>query len=284
MAKVSVKVFPSDVQVSVHRGRSVGGRESVRGRVTEFSVRSQRRLLFAAFNACCDWFAFITLTYPSDFPSSGRICKKHWDTFIKRLKRKYPSVQYLGGFEFQERGAPHFHILVSEFVDLAWLSQAWYEVVESGDLKHLHAGTSVRLVSGRKQGAGYMAKVYTAKRAQKEVPEGFADAGRFWFSSRGLVQAVRETTIEEYSDAVTIVRTLRKFVERSLKPRRRQPARDGVKRKRKVHRKPSLQFLHTGFCGLTAYNGSDVALRLLDNLSAEDGLESENLAAGFADK
>lgn len=260
-----VQVFPSDVIVKVGRGRGSSIR-SVRGKVREFSDRSKRRLLFSAFNACVDWFAFITLTYPMEFPSDGPTTKAHLHKFLVYLHRRYPSIKYLAALEFQERGAPHFHILVSEFVDLRWLSETWYRVVGSEDPKHLRAGTSVQLVSGRKEGAGYMAKVYTAKGFQKQVPEGFADVGRFWFSSRGLVQVERELSIEEYSQAVRFVRTLRKFVERSLKPRKRRPMRDGHKRKRKVKRAPSLQYLHTGFKGLTAYNASGLASRLLAGL------------------
>ena len=51
--------------------------------------------------------------------------------------------------EFQRRGAPHYHVLAPVSLTIAgepvkeWISRTWYEVVASGNPKHLSAGTEV---------------------------------------------------------------------------------------------------------------------------------------------
>lgn len=256
-------LFPDACRVSIARGKVNHNPENVRGSVSGFSAKSRRRLLFASFNAWCEWFAFITLTYPADFPCDGLVVRKHRDNFLHRLCREHPGINYLWALEFQERGAPHFHLLVDRFVDLRWLSVAWFEVVGSADEKHLRAGTSVQLVSCRKQGGAYMAKSYSSKIEQKEVPADYLSVGRFWGSSRDLVVAIRAQAFDDVSEMQGTMRALRKFVEKSLRPKKSQPEREGVKRKRKVKRKRT-SFLHRGLQGFTIYGGAKIAERLLD--------------------
>jgi hypothetical protein len=81
--------------------------------------------------------------------------------------------------EFQERGAPHFHVLINQAVSRVWLSQVWYRVVGSGDVRHMVAGTRSEPLRELHAAAAYASK-YAAKQGQKDVPEGFTDVGRFW--------------------------------------------------------------------------------------------------------
>jgi hypothetical protein len=63
----------------------------------------------------------------------------------------------------------------------AWLSAAWFEIVASGDLRHLRAGTQAQVADtdcGRY--FAYGVKSSGSKEYQNQVPENFENVGRFW--------------------------------------------------------------------------------------------------------
>lgn len=131
---------------------------------------------------------FVTLTYPSDWPGSWSVWKRHLDTWLKRLRRRLPAAAGAWKLEPQARGAPHFHLLVvgAPFLARDWLSRTWYEVVSSADPKHLAAGTNVQLARSHRGVLAYAAK-YTAK--HQELPASWhGGVGRWWgvFNRRGL--------------------------------------------------------------------------------------------------
>jgi hypothetical protein len=121
---------------------------------------------------------FVTLTYPRQFPSDPGIYTRDLDTFSKRLRRTFPHSSALWKLEFQQRGAPHYHLLVMgvPFLARAWLSRAWFAVVNSGDDKHLRAGTQVQRCHSARKACAYAAK-YVAK-VSDCVP--VWHTGRFW--------------------------------------------------------------------------------------------------------
>jgi hypothetical protein len=125
-------------------GHQVGGGQ--RGHIKGFSLVSRRRLLqlIARVVRDAELPMFVTLTWPDRFPSP-REAKRALRIFIKRLKRRFPKVGLIWKLEPQERGAPHFHLLVwgvpfAELFDFT--VQAWYEIAGGGDIKHrnFHAG------------------------------------------------------------------------------------------------------------------------------------------------
>ena len=168
---------------------------NTRGNINYFSYHSRRRMKLFARNTSHLWKVFVHLTYPRDYPSDGKKVKKHLDVFIKRLRRRYPDIKYLWVIEFQQRGAPHFHIVVNQEIDKNWLSQNWYEVVGSGDERHLRAGTKIELVRSKTHAIAYLMK-YLGKLDQKTVPEEYKNVGRFWSHSSKILE-VNEYTIED---------------------------------------------------------------------------------------
>lgn len=164
----------------------------------------------------------VALTYPADFPYDGKIVKRDLDVMRKRVARRGMAALWV--LEFQGRGAPHMHVLVKGKVNKQWLSRAWYEIVGSGDEKHLRAGTTYqhivddgdpraaddkirhrketergirnakRLYITRSEVVDYMLK-YFDKREQKYVPAGFVDVGRFWGATQGLLQCFKKIII-----------------------------------------------------------------------------------------
>src|SRR5205823_1017705 len=121
----------------------------VRGQINGFSFAARRRLLRLCAEVdrreCRLLPLFVTLTYPSVWPADPADWKRQLDRFFHRLKRGWPDAAAIWRLEFQRRGAPHFHLLVFglEFLPATWVAAAWYEIVGSGDLKHLQAGTQV---------------------------------------------------------------------------------------------------------------------------------------------
>jgi hypothetical protein len=132
---------------------------------------------------------FVTLTYPAAYPLDPATCNAHLRAFRERLSRRFGKAACIWRKEYQKRGAPHYHLLL--FLDLPpeqlrrWVSQAWYEVVGSGDERHLRAGTQVVLVKSWRGARGYAAK-YLGKieklqaGANPALPEGLEHTGRLW--------------------------------------------------------------------------------------------------------
>ena len=78
---------------------------------------------------------FITLTY-ADFTDDWKVWKWDWTIFLKALKRRVAGSAGLWRSEYQNRGGPHFHLLVwpeenRNYEELrveemkAWDSESW---------------------------------------------------------------------------------------------------------------------------------------------------------------
>ena len=195
--KLIVKLYDKDVvlQFKMPKSKVISKKNYTRGNINHFSYRSKRRMKLFARNTSNLWRIFIHLTYPRNYPSDGRKVKKHLDIFIKRLKRYCPDIKFLWVIEFQQRGAPHYHILVNQEVNKNWLSQSWYEVVDSGDERHLRAGTTIELVRSKNHSIAYLMN-YLKKIEQKTVPEEYKNVGKFWSHSTKILE-VDEYFIED---------------------------------------------------------------------------------------
>lgn len=214
-------------------------KQSRRGRqITRYSYQSARRLRLLVRNTSEMWKGFLTLTYPgSSFPTDGRIVKRHIHAFGQWLRRN--NVPYVWVIEFQERGAPHFHMLVAGWVNrdlLEWngkqytrdkiprdavgvkilregLETRWNEIV-GGDEDHLWCGTQIKAAKNSDKVGEYMG-AYISKIDQKGVPNEYKNVGRFWGSSRCLTRIVVQMDIA-YKDAVE---KLSPFLEENIKIR-----------------------------------------------------------------
>jgi hypothetical protein len=188
-----IEIYRRDVVV-VRRGESRGPVDWTRSEVTEFSPSSRRRLAFVASNTDVDLRVMITLTYPREFPCDGLVVKRDFDVFRQAAWRRWDRPSYLWFLEFQKRGAPHIHILLSQVpVDEStrlWLSQRWYEICGTGDERHLRAGTRLERLRIPEGARHYVVKEM-AKMYQKQVPEGFRNVGRFWGCSRDVPPLAR---------------------------------------------------------------------------------------------
>jgi hypothetical protein len=125
-----------------------------------------------------------TLTYPGEFPMDGRTVKRHLDCFVKRAFRYWVDgsepKSCFWFLEFQQRGAPHFHLFINFHIPVELVAQWWYEIVGSEDERHLLAGTRIEALRSGRYGTVSYATKYAAKIEQKLVPPNFVNVGRFW--------------------------------------------------------------------------------------------------------
>ncbi len=133
-----------------------------RGKINAFSDNSCKRLKFQLRNTVHLFDGMVALTYPADFPYDGKIVKRDLDVMRKRVARRGMAALWV--LEFQGRGAPHMHVLVKGKVNKQWLSRAWYEIVGSGDEKHLRAGTTYQHIVDDGDGAGLF-NIYISHRS-----------------------------------------------------------------------------------------------------------------------
>lgn len=190
---VGIEIYKADVVVK-RQGLTNEPPEGLRGKVTEFTKASRRRLAFVASNTSVQFRTMVTLTYPSDWPHDGKRVKQDLRRFLTWLQRVSSGCEYLWFLEFQKRGAPHIHILTDyplprkrqELKNYRLhLAHKWYDLCETGDPKHLLAGTSCETLRSEDGGARYAVK-YAQKMKQKMVPDGYQDCGRFWGHTRAV--------------------------------------------------------------------------------------------------
>lgn len=201
---VSIKTMRTDTIVKrpLINGQTrpqVGG--GINTGIKELSDSSLRRMKLHVRNMAAANY-IITLTYPKEFPSNGKTVKHHLE--LMREWFRYRGVSAFWFLEFQERGAPHFHLFTDNPVEKLELSRKWYEVVGSGDEKHLRAGTQVQRIRKPHAIAAYAAK-YATKAEQKTVPEGYSNVGRFW-GGFGIYRTVKADNLhgEEFKDTTKL--------------------------------------------------------------------------------
>ena len=189
-------------------------RKAKRSKIIKFSWRSARRLRNLIRNSEDIWKAFITLTYPGEYPCNGRETKDHLNAFLQFLRRK--EVKSVWVLEFQSRGAPHYHLIVSEFIPKEEIAERWYRIVGSGDERHLRAGTGINTIRSKGELYGYLSS-YIKKLGQKIPPEGFEDVGRFWESSRNLLIKQLYKMREQYFKLVWSIKLIRNWYKAHLR-------------------------------------------------------------------
>lgn len=183
-------VYPSSVKIVRDPKLQSKPPKTKRGDIDAFSDKSRRRLRRCAVDAWPALTSQFVLTYPAEFPSDGKVSKKHLDRFLKAFRRKFKGHPYLWVLEFQRRGAPHYHL----FLDLPvteetrlWLARTWCRVSCDSDPAALRFHSDERNFIAWDMGNGSYVAKYLEKANQKFVPDGYTEVGRFWGSSRGLI-------------------------------------------------------------------------------------------------
>lgn len=232
---VGIEIYRSDVVVK-REGYAPPVKDRTRAPIKEFSKKSRQRLAFVASNTEVVFRSLITLTYPGQFSQNGKHVKKQLNRFLQWFKRDTGKVSVLWFLEFQQRGAPHVHILSDRMVPTNALerkglrfrvSSSWYRIVGSGDIRHLAAGTRTERLRSLEGGRRYAVK-YAMKMKQKVVPELYQNVGRFWGCTRDVppqplhvlrcteddIRAVMESSPYAFGEDRPIYRVLYNAAER----------------------------------------------------------------------
>lgn len=248
----TIVIDSRDTVIKISAPRQVKKSIPTRCAISEFSAKSRNRLLYKARNMG-NLNGFNTLTYHHNWHDlTGELCKLHWSLLRKRLLRKHPNIFGLWFFEFQQRGAPHFHFITSQAIDEDWLKLSWNEIVDPENTIHLEHGANAQVLR-KKHAAGSYAAKYSAKNEQKQVPDDFESVGRFWgiFGTLQIVESeIKITGNKEFFD---LVRTLRKAHRKHLENLPPKP--DGTKYKWRRH--------GHGIVGFTAWDCSGIANQYL---------------------
>lgn len=123
------------------RGIGVPARRGSRGEVAGFSVRSRSRLnkklaMIKKHLLPC----FVTLTYHEDYPLDFEGYKMDLHYFSNNLLSKFHGCSFIWKLEFQERGAPHYHLMVwgvSESDLRSYIPEMWHKIAGNGSELHL---------------------------------------------------------------------------------------------------------------------------------------------------
>jgi hypothetical protein len=184
-----------------------------RGKITGFSRKSRKRMIQELSKVRRDSLPImVTLTYPGEYSHDPKAWKNDLDNFVRRLARKFKNAAGVWKLEPQKRGAPHFHLFVwgAGYAELLlWVALAWFQVVKSGDIRHLHAGTRVEKV---KSLSG--SRWYASKYLGKEVDgEGWEYPGRWWgiFQREKLPYGELVNVEVTQEKAVEFIRYMRRF-------------------------------------------------------------------------
>ena len=188
---------------------------TVRNAISGFTPSTGTRMRRYLRECMAEYREMVTLTYPGFFTTNGKETKEHLRRFLQEVKREYRRNHGDDGMfsafwflEFQTRGAPHYHIFLTWAPSKQWVSSTWYRIVNSEDVRHLHAGTRTEYLHSGRGGTISYASKYAAKQEQKDVPENFENVGRFWgvHGRRSVMSASTFVETSEMSDPKTQMR------------------------------------------------------------------------------
>ena len=191
-----------------------GAKKGNRKQIYSVSKKSLDLLCYKVMTCGISFRSMITLTYGQNWPLNGRRVKADVNHFLTVIKRSLGNFSYYWFLEFQKRGAPHIHLVWTipppDECNRELVATIWADIAEDGNWAY----TEIRTPFGKKNaffgmntkddvfrqhrrsdvwegirkqdGAIRYALMYAKKEAQKKVPVGYRDVGRFWSTSRDV--------------------------------------------------------------------------------------------------
>lgn len=94
----------------------------------------------------------MTLTFDNRAPdplSDPHYYSLAWNTFLKRLRRKYPTLKFARIVEITRNGRPHFHVLVDRYIPQRYVSWAFADCGggKVADCRYVDPGRSARYIT-----------------------------------------------------------------------------------------------------------------------------------------
>lgn len=177
-----VRVFSDMVTVSEEKEGGKGGGK--RGEIATFSRQSRYRLFRLLHTLRFRTFSFVTLTYGNTFPEDPRQAKVHLKAFRRATERRWGAIRAIWRMEFQERQAPHFHIIYLDppFIPVQDWNILWDKCRKSPVSERF--GNSLDLTVPKGNSAARLIGKYVAKYIAKVDERGVAtlpgNPGRMW--------------------------------------------------------------------------------------------------------
>jgi hypothetical protein len=201
------------------KGQRVGGGD--RGRCSGFSNASRMRLMILLNSlkvSALKNSKLVTLTYRRQHVQQKED-KKNFKAFRECLRRHFPNHSGIWKLEYQERGSPHYHLIIFErFIPHEWIAETWNRIAESGDPYHRKAGTRIETPRHAHSAAKYVTKYLGKVLPEENTPaDGSVRMGRRHWGvlQRSKLPTSRTTVVSLESDkARAIIR--RECARRSL--------------------------------------------------------------------
>lgn len=171
IASISVQGEVLEIKCQCPRtGEHKGCRAPIRkftGKASRAMYKKHKRIDFTKAGRVL----MVALTYPGEVWPNPRIAKQHLRSLFKRMKRRFPNICWSWKMEAQDRGAPHFHLMVicdldDSDVDLTVLFQEhWFAVVKRDLGDYFMQPPDVQTVANLDDATAYISKLsaYTAK-------------------------------------------------------------------------------------------------------------------------
>lgn len=155
------------VRAQVKYGTDRKFNRAKRSCISSFSRQSRSRLMDLFHRLEIKRLAiFVTLTYPEGFPNA-KTAKANLRAFFKRIERLHPSkaISAIWRLEFQERGAPHIHIVFFNlpFTPKEKIQSMWDEIIGG-----VRSFTRIEGIYSNKKLMNYLSK-YVAKVEPSDV-------------------------------------------------------------------------------------------------------------------
>lgn len=222
-------VCPGGVALKAHGLAPPPGVRGDRDVICGLSSAARRRMLAVLiripFREASGWA--LTLTWHDGFSLEPASWHRQLKAWTMRLRRDWGQFGPAGLWilEFQERGAPHFHLVVvwrrepslEQF--RRWLSRSWNAIAEPGDEKHRRAGTRAdRIDAGSPRGTKRLL-AYLVKHAGKSKQKRRIDlasgellpTGKMWDVFGELPQECIALVELEADQLVGLYRRLRRW-------------------------------------------------------------------------
>lgn len=133
-----------------------------RGVIREFTRASRMRLIKQTARLSAKRAVFLTLTYPERFPDAPA-AKQHLRAFMERIRRRYPKTSAIWRLELQQRGAPHFHLILFDLPYIPFkLVRSWWSDIIAEYIDDYQPRIRIELVRSRNGVMHYVSK-YCAK-------------------------------------------------------------------------------------------------------------------------
>jgi hypothetical protein len=177
------EVYSNMVRIKTSGFETSGG-GGPRGNITGFSADSRKRMLEMMNCLEFEKLTFVTLTYPAVWPEDGHEVKEHIRRFRARLEKKFGKLRVVWRMEYQERGAPHFHLIIMDapFICRWWLSKAWVDSNDTKSWKNFLYGSNIKGIAQKgdsQKVINYVCK-YAGKVEEHVRTNDNEWCGRFW--------------------------------------------------------------------------------------------------------